>query len=64
MGGDVQVALETSEKSVPKNIAKATSENCNSKLIVCEGDTITGKQLSSLSNITNTISQLLKESKK
>ena len=62
LGGDVQVALETSEKSVPKNIAKATSENCNSKLIVCEGDTITGKQLSSLSNITNTISQLLKES--
>ncbi len=62
LGGDVQVALETSEKSIPKNIAKPTSEKCDSKLIICQGDTITGKQLSSLSNITNRISQLLKES--
>ena len=62
LGGDVQVALETSEKSIPKNIAKPTSEKCNKKLIICQGDTITGKQLSSLSNITNRISQLLKES--
>ena len=62
LGGDVQVALETSGKTIPKNISKATSEKCNNKLIICEGDTITGKQLSSLSNITNTISQLLKES--
>ncbi len=62
LGGDVQVALETSEKTIPKNIFKSTSEKCNSKLIVCQGDTITGKQLSSLSNITNRINQLLKES--
>ena len=61
LGGDVQVALETSEKSLPKTIEKPTSENCNTKLIICQGDTITGKQLSSLSNITNRISQLLKE---
>ena len=62
LGGDVQVALETSERSIPKNIAKPTSEKCNAKLIICQGDTITGKQLSSLSNIANRISQLLKES--
>ena len=62
LGGDVQVSLETSEKTIPKNIANATSDKCNSKVIVCEGDTITGKQLSSLSNITNRINQLLKES--
>ena len=62
LGGDVQVALETSGRTIPKNISKATSEECNGKLIICEGDTISGKQLSSLSNITNTISQLLKES--
>ena len=62
LGGDVQVALETNEKTIPKDIAKATSEKCNTKLIICSGDTITGKQLSSLSNITNKISQLLKES--
>jgi len=61
LGGDVQVALETSEKTIPKNIAKPTSENCNSKLIICQGDTITGEQLSSLSNITNRISQLLRD---
>ena len=62
LGGDVQVAIETSGKSIPKNIAKPTSEKCNSKLIVCQGDIITGKQLSSLSNITNTLSKLLRES--
>ena len=62
LGGDVQVALETSEKEIPKNIAKPISEKCNTKLIVCQGDIISGKQLSSLSNITNTLSQLLKES--
>ena len=62
LGGDVQVALETSEKTIPKNIAKPTSEKCNSQLIICKGDTITGKQLSSLSNVANRISQFLKES--
>ncbi len=62
LGGDVQVALETSEKTISKNIAKPLSEKCDSKLIICQGDTITGKQLSSLSNITNRLSQLLKES--
>lgn len=61
LGGDVQVALETSDKTIPKNIAKPISEKCNTKLIICQGDTITGKQLSSLSNITNKISQLLKD---
>ena len=62
LGGDVQVALETSEKAMPKNVAKPTTEKCDSKLIVCQGDTITGKQLSSLSNITNKISQILQVS--
>ena len=62
LGGDVQVSLETSEKTIPKNTQKAISEKCDSKLIICQGDTITGKQLSSLSNITNRINQLLKES--
>jgi len=62
LGGDVQVALETSEEVLPKNLEKATSKLCNRNLIVCEGDTIKGKQLSSLSNITNKINQLLKDS--
>ena len=62
LGGDVQVSLETSEKIIPKNTQKAVSEKCDSKLIICQGDTITGKQLSSLSNITSRINQLLKES--
>ena len=62
LGGDVQVALETSEENLPKNIEQATSKACNKNLIVCEGDTITGKQLSSLSSITNRINQLLKDS--
>jgi len=62
LGGDVQVALESSEKTIPKNISKPSTDKCNSKLIICQGDIITGKQLSSLSNITNKLGQLLKES--
>ncbi len=62
LGGDVQVALETSDRTIPKNTKNAISDSCNTKLIVCKGDTITGKQLSSLSNITSRINQLLKES--
>jgi len=62
LGGDVQVAIETSEANLPINTEKATSELCNKNLIVCQGDTIKGKQLSSLSNITNKINQLLKDS--
>ena len=62
LGGDVQVALETSEKIIPKNIEKPISQKCDTKLIICQGDIITGKQLSSLSNIAGRISQLLKES--
>ena len=41
----MQVSLETSEKSLPKNIEKPISEKCDTKLIICQGDTITGKQL-------------------
>ena len=62
LGGDVQVSLETSEKAIPKNTAKAISEKCDNKLIICQGDTITREAISSLSNITNRINQLLKES--
>ena len=62
LGGDVQVALEAGKKIIPKATEKATSKNCESELIVCQGDTISGKQLSSLSNVTNRLNQLLKES--
>jgi len=62
LGGDVQVALEAGKKIIPKGTEKATSKKCESELIVCQGDTISGKQLSSLSNVTNRLNQLLKES--
>ena len=62
LGGDVQVALETGDQIIPKGTEKATSKKCESKLIVCQGDTISGTQLSSLSNVTNRLNQLLKES--
>ena len=62
LGGDVQVSIETSEKKIPENISKPATDECENKLIICQGDTITGKQLSSLSNLTNKISQLLKDS--
>ena len=62
LGGDVQVAIETSEKFIPQDIEKASSNKCDKQLIVCEGDIIKGKPLSSLSNITNRINELLKDS--
>jgi len=62
LGGDVQVALETGQQIIPNGTEKATSKKCKRELIVCQGDTISGKQLSSLSNVTNRLNQLLKES--
>ena len=62
LGGDVQVALETGQKIIPNGTEKATSKKCKRELIVCQGDIISGKQLSSLSNVTNRLNQLLKES--
>ncbi len=62
LGGDVQVALEAGKKFIPEGTEKATSKKCDSEIIVCQGDTISGKQLSSLSNITNRLNELLKES--
>ena len=62
LGGDVQVALESEGKTLPEGLEKATSKKCKSEFIVCQGDTISGKQLSSLSNVTNRLNQLLKES--
>ena len=62
LGGDVQVALEAGKQTIPKGAEKATSKKCKSELIVCQGDTISGRQLSSLSNLTNRLNQLLKES--
>ena len=62
LGGDVQVAIETNNNIILKDIKKPLSNKCDSKKIVCAGDTIQGKQLSSLSNITSRISELLKES--
>ena len=62
LGGDVQIALEADKKIIPKGVEKASSKKCDSQLIVCQGDIISGKQLSSLSNVTNRLNQLLKES--
>ena len=62
LGGDVQIALEVGKQTIPKGTENATSKKCESELIVCQGDTISGKQLSSLSNVTNRLNQLLKES--
>jgi len=62
LGGDVQIAIETGVVNLPKIVAKPTSTKCNKEIIVCEGETISGKQLSSLSNIATRINQLLKDS--
>jgi len=58
---DLSISLEEAFSGKKQDIKFSTSEKCDSKLIICQGDTITGKQLSSLSNITNKISQLLKD---
>tara|TARA_Y100000589_G_scaffold206181_1_gene194429 strand:- start:93 stop:911 length:819 start_codon:yes stop_codon:yes gene_type:complete len=64
LGGDVQVALEAGKTEIPKGTEKATSKKCQSEIIVCQGNTIRGQKLSSLSNVTNRLNQLLKESNK
>ena len=62
LGGDVQIAIDTGRAVLPEKIEKPTSTKCNKEIIVCEGETISGKQLSSLSNIATRMNQLLKDS--
>ena len=62
LGGDVQIAIDTGGADLPEIIEKPTSTKCNKEIIVCEGETISGKQLSSLSNIATRMNQLLKDS--
>lgn len=58
LGGDVQVSLislglPSSSENLP------TSENCNSKTILCDGDTIEGKRLASISSLTEEFQKIL-----
>tara|TARA_Y100001970_G_scaffold294012_1_gene445831 strand:+ start:978 stop:1823 length:846 start_codon:yes stop_codon:yes gene_type:complete len=62
LGGDVQVSLETSGEVPKNNLLNATSKECATSQIICEGDVIKGQELSSLSSITSRINELLKVS--
>jgi len=59
LGGDVQVALVGSYKSVSKNIPMPGSDSCPNQQILCGGDVIKGEPLTSISNLTAELEKIL-----
>tara|TARA_Y100001968_G_scaffold306769_1_gene323872 strand:- start:761 stop:1603 length:843 start_codon:yes stop_codon:yes gene_type:complete len=63
LGGDVQVAL-ISKGSPSKNNKLPTSNDCDQLKIVCNGDTIRGEKLQSISSITEELQKILLKASK
>tara|TARA_Y100001968_G_scaffold105512_2_gene95428 strand:- start:3571 stop:4416 length:846 start_codon:yes stop_codon:yes gene_type:complete len=58
LGGDVQVSLVS--KGLPSSTTSTPiSKNCKSTQILCEGDTIQGEKLSSISSLTEELQQIV-----
>ncbi len=61
LGGDVEVALTSKGKPVAPNTALPGSLDCKKELILCSGDIINGKSLSSIASLTSELEKILKK---
>ena len=61
LGGDVQVALLTSGKSLPQNPPWPVAKDCLKKQILCEGALIEGEPLTSISTLTSEIERIVRK---
>ena len=64
LGGDVQIALSSSGKSLPKNTPLPIEKDCLGKNILCEGSLIEGESLTSISSLTSEIERIVKKAGK
>ncbi len=58
LGGDVQVSLVASNNPLPEETPFPNTEECLSTIILCDGDTISGDPLRSISSLAEKIEQL------
>ena len=56
--------ITTTMTTIQNKISLPNSKNCNTKLILCEGDLIQGKRLKSISSLTEEIEDLLQDADK
>ena len=60
LSGDVQVSLISNESfSFEDQVALPNSKNCNSELILCDGDLIEGERLQSITSLTAELSKIV-----
>ncbi len=61
LGGDVQVALISDGKTLPNNAPLPISKDCFKEKILCNGAIINGEQVASISQVSETLEELLED---
>ena len=64
LGGDVQVALFSLGESITKDAPLPIAKDCFQSNILCNGETIKGESLASISTMTETLERILRQSEK
>ncbi len=62
LGGDVQVSLKAQSKMLPSDTPMPFSKECPRDKILCDKASIEGRPLTSISTLTETFEQILKQS--
>ncbi len=61
LGGDVQIALKSSNLRLPDNLPLPGSKNCQRNILLCDGEVIPGDPLQSISTLTSKIERLFEK---
>tara|TARA_Y100001968_G_C19428836_1_gene755871 strand:- start:596 stop:1456 length:861 start_codon:yes stop_codon:yes gene_type:complete len=64
LGADAQIALVSLKRILPPNSPLPKSKECSKSKILCEGDLIEGKALTSISTMTSELQKLIKQADK
>ncbi len=64
LGGDVQISLISTGKSLSPNSPYPLSENCLKSNVLCNGERIKGEPLTSISTLTKELEQILKKAER
>ncbi|WP_269622361.1 MlaD family protein [Prochlorococcus marinus] len=61
LGGDAEIALISKGSQIKSLSFSPKKDNCSSELIVCDGDSIEGRELQDISKLTGEINKFLNE---
>ncbi len=64
LGGDVQVALFSTGEPLPANSPLPLSQDCSTAKMLCQGDIIQGKPLTSISTLTTALESIIRKAGK